>query len=1344
MRRELALILAILLITVFLLSSLTLTSPVKITTNKNNVVIDQNWEEKISKDLFKKAYIDNEYKRISLTPYGLRVIGKIGLFSKDTKDVIVFGRGDYETTKYILANSEKLIYKFPLMNNYALYYILATPKQIVKLAKYPGVFRISPSPSILKLIKESDIYKNIGDYLGEKMVKPIIKPEQNITIDTNMGVKLIGATKVWEEYNITGKGIVVGIVDTGVDFSNPNLGLDTIARAPDGTPLLMSMNNGLVLATGRAVNINGHLNTSGLIVAAFDPLYTLIFRVPYIDLFQFQYNITVGNITSQSGIYHVGLAPYMFIDELTGYIIETFVPVVLVDSQQAGVYDEAYFDLSTSFYDLSTFMRELENETLGHIYWREPDPAWNDTSITDETPFGPGNEIVGRDFDGDGVIDFSIGTIAGYYFDSYGLATLKLNETTLNITLGTPGLYPGWDYQGRYLALVSDFHGHGTSVATVIASRGRVAYNLYGNGKLYRIMGVAPCVKLATGDAWLFGDLLLLEAWLAGYNITSSEGYFTVTPYGPHRADIISNSWSYIYISFWMQQFPGIDGLSAFMDTILSVRNYLIGDHVVIVFAAGNEGPGYSTVGAPSAGLLVITVGASTLWDFTKIYGYPEGYYDEIIPFSSRGPTGQGYPKPDVVNIGAFEWATTRTIDGRGYGSIPTVFGGTSEATPYTSGSLALVFQAYKEKYNGTIPDPITAKIILKSTAKDLWYPAFSQGSGRVDVYRAVKTVLESGWLAYVENGIQNAFLEDYYTLFGPYINYVLPALADTGYYGVVMPGTTTNFTLHIIGNGTVSISAWNTVLYKEYVAYDSVYKYDKMLFLKIPKYTYTDSDLIEVIVQLENITYPPGQFSILPQDMSHEIILSLYDWIDYNGDGQIGYPYELHYINFEARVSTEAYATISAPASKIHGDLVLRIRPAVINATPVKMKIIVRAYKYVPCKVTTYPSTVFVNGSADIPVVINIPKNFRPGILEVRLVVNTPTKRIIVPVSVLVPLVIDNTSTILIGGQRTPMRYDPFTLYGLAEPYYGVWEDQDWRILPVLITDHSISGLAVLAHWFSGYASDLTFLTVAPGGVYTLNGFMNVFATYKQSYDLGLVYNPSITDQMHGKLRMYIPVKWAEPLKQIPIGILDLSDWPPYPYLVGVQYSDRLPEIYGLYRIIYGFASYSGKVLEDKIMFRIITIKSNAEYYEKYEYNNISVGILEARFEAGAYTPFLFADLYVYTEGQAEVLGAPYTILPISILENGTLSNLTYYLVLYDIGYYVGWSPTGKYTEFSALIMYNESISNIVNAIVVMYNYPWHSEGLFLYDYSSGELLIVGYTHPGMVSATLYLGGNG
>ncbi|MCE1245454.1 MAG: S8 family peptidase [Firmicutes bacterium] len=67
---------------------------------------------------------------------------------------------------------------------------------------------------------------------------------------------------------------------------------------------------------------------------------------------------------------------------------------------------------------------------------------------------------------------------------------------------------------------------------------------------------------------------------------------------------------------------------------------------IVVVAAAGNEGPGPSTVGAPGDSPHAISVGAAD--DMNT----PDPKDDKIANFSSRGPTPGGLMKPDLVAPG--------------------------------------------------------------------------------------------------------------------------------------------------------------------------------------------------------------------------------------------------------------------------------------------------------------------------------------------------------------------------------------------------------------------------------------------------------------------------------------------------------------------------------------------------------------------------------------------------------------------------------------------------------------------------------------------------------------------
>src|SRR5208282_1484541 len=79
-------------------------------------------------------------------------------------------------------------------------------------------------------------------------------------------------------------------------------------------------------------------------------------------------------------------------------------------------------------------------------------------------------------------------------------------------------------------------------------------------------------------------------------------------------------------------------------------------------------------------------------------------------------------------------WNATKAYD---------IFGGTSMATPVTSGAIALIVQEYRQTHQGVTPSPDLVKAILSSTATDLSYDAYTQGSGRVDVFEAVAAAAE-------------------------------------------------------------------------------------------------------------------------------------------------------------------------------------------------------------------------------------------------------------------------------------------------------------------------------------------------------------------------------------------------------------------------------------------------------------------------------------------------------------------------------------------------------------------------------------------------------------------------
>ena len=158
----------------------------------------------------------------------------------------------------------------------------------------------------------------------------------------------------------------------------------------------------------------------------------------------------------------------------------------------------------------------------------------------------------------------------------------------------------------------------------------------------------------------------------------------------------------------------------------------LVGNRVVVVAAAGNDGrsihttttglrrEGYRSISITDPGNAesVITVG-STHRQHAHTYG--------VSYFSSRGPTGDGRLKPDLVAPGEKIYST---VPGDGMATM----GGTSQAAPHVSGAAALLMSRYWE----LIGDPEEIKRILMATAVDLGREPYFQGSGLVDVFHAM------------------------------------------------------------------------------------------------------------------------------------------------------------------------------------------------------------------------------------------------------------------------------------------------------------------------------------------------------------------------------------------------------------------------------------------------------------------------------------------------------------------------------------------------------------------------------------------------------------------------------
>lgn len=175
--------------------------------------------------------------------------------------------------------------------------------------------------------------------------------------------------------------------------------------------------------------------------------------------------------------------------------------------------------------------------------------------------------------------------------------------------------------------------------------------------------------------------------------------------------------------------------------------NRLVKSGVVVVVAAGNTGYGSLqtkegasdacldlTINDPGNAENAITVG-STHRDMPHRYG--------VSYFSSKGPTGDGRRKPDLLAPGekivSCAAPNSTLVQRETDNSECSYFenSGTSMAAPHVSGAVA-AFLSIRSEFKG---EAEKVKQIFTSTATDLGRDPYFQGAGLVDLMRAIQSV---------------------------------------------------------------------------------------------------------------------------------------------------------------------------------------------------------------------------------------------------------------------------------------------------------------------------------------------------------------------------------------------------------------------------------------------------------------------------------------------------------------------------------------------------------------------------------------------------------------------------
>jgi hypothetical protein len=245
----------------------------------------------------------------------------------------------------------------------------------------------------------------------------------------------------------------------------------------------------------------------------------------------------------------------------------------------------------------------------------------------------------------------------------------------------------------------SNQHNHGTYTWSALG--GEIDGSLY--GPAYKANFILAKTEYVPTETRIEED-----NWVAGMEWADSLG-----------ADVISSSLGYLDFdngfTYTKQQ---LDGNTA-VTTIAADIAASLG--IVVCNAMGNSGPGDTTLITPADADTILACGAVN----------SSGV---IATFSSRGPTGDGRIKPEVVARGISTYCATAT-DTNTFGYVS----GTSLSTPLVGGCAAVLLSAH--------PDWVPWKVreALMYTANNSYTPNNTYGWGLIDLLAAVQYSFRTG-----------------------------------------------------------------------------------------------------------------------------------------------------------------------------------------------------------------------------------------------------------------------------------------------------------------------------------------------------------------------------------------------------------------------------------------------------------------------------------------------------------------------------------------------------------------------------------------------------------------------
>jgi subtilisin family serine protease len=519
-----------------------------------------------------------------------------------------------------------------------------------------------------------------------------------------------GVRETWNTFGITGTGVTIAILDTGVDFGNPALNgryaiestTITSALPYNGWPIAFDDRSMSAYLSNPSLawpnNWGWYVNTSHIITVS--------------SAFTFPDPIGSGRIytvpdTSLSGEYHLGYHPDLLL--WTGIYSA---PVLVADEIITGQYNAVYLDL--------------------------------DKNGLFETRVDKNQPVATIDLTGDGVADRSGGMI---YWIADGVNPLPGADSVYGLGTAIPA-------NGSLVAFMIDttsgnvFGGHGTMCASTaigndggvftITSRIPVFYNP-AFGPI--VQGPAPGAKLiAMGNVYASGSSIenhYLFTFL-GYDGVPNSGDEPRIVSLSYGSSVDNDSWD------WESRF--IDYLNYYYD-----QQYGDGTSPLFIHSAGNGSYGTGTLIQPNAAT-ALNVAASTQYG-TAINAsvLPETVsfasrvsFGDIASLSSRGPGANGTRPVDLAangSVGAVAYPLNDSNSSNTGTKAHVTFQGTSRSAPDTAGIAALIAQAFKQTH-GRFPTRVELADLLINGAIDVHHDPLAQGAGRTNAFRSVQLAL--------------------------------------------------------------------------------------------------------------------------------------------------------------------------------------------------------------------------------------------------------------------------------------------------------------------------------------------------------------------------------------------------------------------------------------------------------------------------------------------------------------------------------------------------------------------------------------------------------------------------